>query len=349
MIDRKSFEKRWIESIEGVVDFGGRLVVERTIHAFYLLQKVAKSRLDGKFLFKGGTAVMLLFQKPSRFSVDIDLLVDPSVEEKLPSIVSSFKDEVFVRIEEDIRKPSPIRKRHFKFYYRSCIDATGDDKYVLLDVVFGDSAYRRVEERKIEFPWLLTTEPLKEVPVPSPSDLLGDKLCAFAPHTVGVLFADGKDVETMKQLFDAARLLEHPEIDGAIAFDVYEKLISEQALARGLKLKTEDAMDDALEMCRLIISQGKRSGGAEDYSHLLRGFTSFHSFLPGKYTEIDWLRDAALVYSFLAKRRYVQKTSTPASNNGTFVGRRYRLLRLALKEGISEFMVAVANDPKARQ
>ena len=25
MIDRKSFEKRWIESIKGVVDFGGRV------------------------------------------------------------------------------------------------------------------------------------------------------------------------------------------------------------------------------------------------------------------------------------------------------------------------------------
>ena len=39
MIDRKSFEKRWIESIEGVVDFGGRLVVERTIHAFTMKKK----------------------------------------------------------------------------------------------------------------------------------------------------------------------------------------------------------------------------------------------------------------------------------------------------------------------
>ena len=349
MIDRRSFEKQWIEGVEDVTNFGGKLVVERTIHAFYLLQKVAKSRLDGKYVFKGGTAAMLLFQKPSRFSVDIDLLVDPSMEDKLSSIVSSFKDEVFVRVEEDIRKPSPIRKRHFKFYYRSCIDTTEEDKYVLLDAVFENSVYRRIEERKIEFPWLLTTEPLKEVPVPSPSDLLGDKLCAFAPHTVGVLFADGKDVETIKQLFDVARLLEHPEIDEAIAFDIYGKLVSEQALARGMKLKTEDAMDDALEICRLIISQGNRSGGEEDYSHLLRGFASFHSFLPGKYTEIDWLRDAASAYSFLAKRRYTQKTSTPASNNGTFVGRRYRLLKLALKEGISDFMAVVANDPKAKQ
>ena len=349
MIDRRSFEKQWIEGVEDVADFGGKLIVERTIHAFYLLQKVAKSRLDGKYVFKGGTAAMLLFQKPSRFSVDIDLLVDPSMEDKLPSIVSSFKDEVFVRVEEDIRKPSPIRKRHFKFYYRSCIDTPGEDKYVLLDAVFESSVYRRIEERKIEFPWLLTTEPLKEVPVPSPSDLLGDKLCAFAPHTVGVLFADGKDVETIKQLFDVARLLEHPEIDEAIAFDIYEKLVSEQALARGMKLKTEDAMDDALEMCRLIISQGNRSGGAEDYSHLLRGFASFHSFLPGKYTEIDCLRDAALVYSFLAKRRYAQRISTPVSNNGNFVGRRYRLLKLALKDNISDFMIVVANDPKAKQ
>ena len=55
MIDRGSFEKRWIESIPGISDIGGRFVVERTIHAFYLLQKVAKSRLEDKFVFKGGT------------------------------------------------------------------------------------------------------------------------------------------------------------------------------------------------------------------------------------------------------------------------------------------------------
>ncbi len=345
MIDRGSFEKRWIESIPGISDIGGRFVVERTIHAFYLLQKVAKSRLEGKFVFKGGTATMLLFQKPNRFSVDIDLTVDPSMESKIESIAHSFKDDVFIRVEEDLRKPSGIRKRHFKFYYRSCLDMS--EKYVLLDTVFADCVYNKVEKRKIEFPWLLTTEPLKEVPVPSPSDLLGDKLCAFAPHTVGVLFADGKDVETIKQLFDVARLLSHPEVNENVVFGVYEKLVSEQSCFRGLSIKLEDAMDDALETCRIILSQGNRSGGKEDYDHLLRGFSSFHSFLSEKYTEIDWLRDAALVYSFLAKKRFSQKLATPASNNGTFVGRRYRLLKLALGEKIKDFMVIVANDPKA--
>ena len=39
MIDRGSFEKRWIESIPGISDIGGRLVVERTIHAFYCFKK----------------------------------------------------------------------------------------------------------------------------------------------------------------------------------------------------------------------------------------------------------------------------------------------------------------------
>ena len=72
MIDRRSFEKQWVESIEDVADFGGKLVVERTIHAFYLLQKVAKSRLDGKYVFKGGTATMLLFQKPHEEGLPAD-------------------------------------------------------------------------------------------------------------------------------------------------------------------------------------------------------------------------------------------------------------------------------------
>ena len=349
MIDHKSFEKEWINSIKDVSSQGGKLVVERTIHAFYLLQKIAKSRLNGKYVFKGGTAAMLLFQKPNRFSVDIDLLVDPSMAERMKALAYSFKDDVFIRVEEDIRKPTGIQKKHFKFYYRSCIDVDGDDKYVLLDAVFSSNVYCRIEERKIEFPWLLTKEPLKEVPVPSPSDLLGDKLCAFAPHTVGVLFADGKDVEMVKQLFDVARLISHPEIVDDVVFNVYERLVKEQALSRGIDIQPEDAMDDALEMCRLIISQGNRNGGEDDYAHFLHGFNSFHSFLPGNYTQIDLLRDVARVYSYLAKKRFPQRKSSPASNNGTFVGRRYRLLKLALKDKMDAFMVVVANDPKANQ
>lgn len=37
MIDRKSFEKRWIESIEGVVDFGGRLALKEGISDFMVV------------------------------------------------------------------------------------------------------------------------------------------------------------------------------------------------------------------------------------------------------------------------------------------------------------------------
>ena len=46
MIDRKSFSKEWIESISDVPHFGGQMIVERTIYAFYLLEKITKSHLD---------------------------------------------------------------------------------------------------------------------------------------------------------------------------------------------------------------------------------------------------------------------------------------------------------------
>ena len=290
---------------------------------------------------------MLLFQQTKRFSVDIDLIVDPSLEKKTPNIVLSFKDDVFYRVEEDVRKPSPIRKRHFKCFYHSSVRPENSSCYVLLDVVFSSNPYHRIERRVISFPWLLFREPPKRVSTPSASDLLGDKLCAFAPHTVGVLFQDGKDVETIKQMYDVARLLEYPGIDLETAFKTYEKLVKQQSLSRGLPHQLSAVMDDTLETCRQIIAKGKRKDAEDDYSHLRHGFDSFHSFLPSKYTEVDWLRDAARIYMYLARKRFRQSRKDPASNNGTFVGRRYRLLRLALKDQITDFMIAVANDPKA--
>lgn len=349
MIDRRSFEADWIASIKDIGGLANRLVAERTIHAFYLLQKIEKSKLSGSYVFKGGTACMLLFQRTHRFSVDIDLLVDPKCQIRIGDIALSLRDEIFYRVEEDVRKAGPIRKRHFKFYYRSAIDNTYVEHYVLLDAVFESNPYTQIEDRPIEFPWLVTKEPLKEVPMPSPSDLLGDKLCALAPHTVGVLFSDGKDVETIKQLFDVARLAERTDIQTKVAFQTYERLVGEQAEARNLSLTPNDAMDDALEMCRLLISKGKRKNGDADYRHLMRGFEAFGAFVPGRYGEIELLRDAARVYMFLAARRFPQKKGTPASNNGTFVGRRYRLLRMVLKERMTPFMITVANDPFAGQ
>jgi predicted nucleotidyltransferase component of viral defense system len=48
------------------------------IRALGLLEKLAESKLD--FVFKGGTSLILLVEKPERFSIDIDINTTESKE-----------------------------------------------------------------------------------------------------------------------------------------------------------------------------------------------------------------------------------------------------------------------------
>ena len=71
MINAKSFTAGHIRSIQ---QQGKRdpALIERTIFAFGLLEALARSELP--FVFKGGSSLMLLLDKPRRFSTDVDTM-----------------------------------------------------------------------------------------------------------------------------------------------------------------------------------------------------------------------------------------------------------------------------------
>lgn len=75
MIRANSFEKAWIlESVANAKQRGvatDPLLMEKNIYALHLLELI--STLDFSFVFKGGTALILLFGEPTRFSIDIDI------------------------------------------------------------------------------------------------------------------------------------------------------------------------------------------------------------------------------------------------------------------------------------
>lgn len=52
------------------------ILVQKAIRAFLLLEGLSESNL--KFVFKGGTALMLLLGSTRRLSIDIDILVPKS-------------------------------------------------------------------------------------------------------------------------------------------------------------------------------------------------------------------------------------------------------------------------------
>ena len=134
MILKECFSDTFISSKAGN-DINKKRIYEKVVHAFYLLEKVANTELP--FVFKGGTSLMLLLEEFNRFSVDIDILMNPIYEKEICEKALSFKNDIFIDVKEDKRKPTDIIKRHFKFFFNSIYDENNESEpYILLDIVF---------------------------------------------------------------------------------------------------------------------------------------------------------------------------------------------------------------------
>lgn len=100
-----------IENIEKRKVKADPLLVEKNIHAFHLLEKLIEIELD--FVFKGGTALILLLDKPIKFSIDIDISMNPDCQTTL--FASTFDSIIkgkspFTRVKEDEKKIKEYQK-----------------------------------------------------------------------------------------------------------------------------------------------------------------------------------------------------------------------------------------------
>lgn len=157
-------------------------ILERTVFAFGLLEAIRS--VDMPFIFKGGTSLLIMLDEPRRLSTDIDIIVDHNTDIN-GYIEKAGKIFPFVSVEESNRKGiNDIEKRHFRFHFLS--PRTGRDINILLDVVFEDNPYIKVLKRPLRSSLLLSEGEDVTVNVPDKNCILGDKLTAFAPHTIGI-------------------------------------------------------------------------------------------------------------------------------------------------------------------
>lgn len=129
---------------------------------------------------------MLQLACTQRLSVDIDIICPPGTD--VISYLTPYAEEYgFGEIKPSERiSRTNVPKTHAKCFYQvSYVTNTATEK-ILLDVLFEDNWYSRIEQLPIVSPFLaMTGEPLT-VNLPSKDDLLGDKLTAFAPNTTGI-------------------------------------------------------------------------------------------------------------------------------------------------------------------
>lgn len=283
MITENNFSKDWVYSICDLLKRGKNQadpeLVEKVINALYLLESIKKVGL--KFIFKGGTALLLLLNKIHRFSIDVDILVEKDISTS--SIIKIFKDlikenNIFFEFEElDRTNTKKIKKTHFKFYYRSILD--GRNKYILLDILFEANPFTELIEKEISCDLLDMEDETNKVSMPSIECILGDKLTAFAPNTTGIPYGVNKELEIIKQLFDISILFDEIKNLSAVS-DTFSNVAKNELRYRGLAIDLDEIYDDIIDTSIIIAFRGKIK--KEEFASLLEGIKRVRSFIISK-------------------------------------------------------------------
>ena len=276
--------------------------MEMTIFAFGLLEELIRAGVP--LIFKGGTSLMLLFDNPKRVSTDIDIIVPPDV---------SF-DALFERVKkrfpfyegEERGQRGGSHFRHFYFMFYGPI--SGKECRVNLDVAFEKNPYPHTLEKELTLPFLLSSGASSWVSLPSASSVLGDKLTAFAPNTVGVnpsMTSLGKPIDNrlqvMKQFYDIARLSE-------VVDSLDEVLLSYRACLRfenefrGTSFGEKECLLDAFASAASVASMGEWDKASSFYAEVARpGIQGLATnVFDGKYNQLSAAVDAAKVMNLIA-------------------------------------------------
>lgn len=309
MFNNKCFTEEWLQSFKKQpahrrIDV---IILEKMIYALHLLEQLQQNGL--KFIFKGGTSLVLLLEKGSRFSIDIDIISNTDREELGATFTKVIDSSRFtaVELEEHRSYKSGVPKAHYTFSFESSLKGAFSGT-VLLDILIEDSIYPKTTEKAIKAKWIESDDETK-VTVPTIDAITGDKLTAFAPNTVGIPYEKGgqsASMEICKQLYDLSKLFEQISDIEVVAesFQVFAKQEIEYRKEPHSDITPEQVLQDAIDTC-LIITKRER-GSVEErakFTQLQRGITAFGTgyLISGNFRIDDAVVASAKVAHLAAK------------------------------------------------
>jgi len=252
MLSPQTFTKDWLDAKAKASGAVNAQIFERCVHALELVGRLAEAKLD--FIFKGGTSLILHLEPVRRLSVDVDIAsLEPL--ERVREVLNQIIAPPFTRWEhQDWRDGENPPTKYFKVCYPTLV-GPAQEMHVQLDVLVEESPYPEVQTKEIRTSFLEVTNPVA-VKIPSINCLLGDKLAAFAPTTIGVLYqpfsrrtgeaTEPRPIRVMKQLFDVGELFAVAD-DLPLVAETYRRIFVEQNKYRGGKFTVEQALNDTLD------------------------------------------------------------------------------------------------------
>jgi hypothetical protein len=334
MIHPDCFQKPWIDEQAAAlkVHRNGLELLERCMVALELVGRLSDGGLD--FVFKGGTSLVLLLQPLRRLSIDVDIVTPESLERLQAVLATVTRAAPFLGIAEHQigRDRDAPPTRHFKIPFRSATNLQGQS-HVQLDVISSAHIYPATARRRVEAPFIrLETE--AHVQMPTIECLLGDKLAAFAPTTIGVLYdpinrhgepAEPQPQRILKQLFDVHHLFAEA-VNFAEVEASYRATFAVQNIYRGGRHTLDGCLDDTIAAAREISLLPEAAGATHtDRQTLLRrghvGLTTHvvgEPFALERHTKVAAARAALLATALrhgcsdIVPKEYVLSVPPPA-------------------------------------
>ena len=287
MIDRENITQEWINRVSVANRKADKILVEKVIRAFLLLEGLVKVGIP--FVFKGGTSLMLHFQSTKRLSIDIDIIIAeqiPGLETRLDAVA---KVQGFLRQQIQPRiTASGILKQHHQFFYTPVHRYNKEEDYVLLDILFEKVNYNQLHSLPIQSSFLPADENPLLVSLPGLEDILGDKLTAFAPNTTGVPYLKKEDrmsMEIIKQLYDIGNLADVVEDIGVVNSTFHKFVETELAYRQMSTLTSEDVLNDIFQTSLSIVSRG--TDGKGNFKELQDGIRRIQGFIFSEIYHIE--------------------------------------------------------------
>jgi len=279
MIDQENITIELLEKVSKANYAADKILVEKLIRALLLLEGLVKQNLN--FIFKGGTAVMLLLNSTWRLSIDVDIII-PERPENLDALLDiAAKEQGFLRNEPQQRNgQSKIDKAHYKFYYAPVHNTGKDEEYVLLDILFEEVNYNKIVQIPIQSSFLPEDSDPLLVHAPCLEDILGDKLTAFAPKTTGIPYFKSEDsmsMEIIKQLYDIGNLFDTVTDIEIIKSTFRRFVLTELAYKEKLTLSEKDVIEDIFQTSLCIVTRGADGNG--DFEQLQQGIQRVSRFI----------------------------------------------------------------------
>jgi len=277
MIDLGVLHIDWIKEASAKNNKADKILVEKVVRVLLLLEGLSSSSL--KFIFKGGTALMLMQGSTKRLSIDLDIILPDKVE--LDNLFKTIvKDKGFTRFELQERKVmSTIEKAHYKFHYIPVYKTAQAEEYILLDILFEKLQYQQINSIDIDSTFVFQKGSTLQVQVPGFDDIMGDKLTAFAPNTTGIPYVKGGQSMTMeisKQLYDIGNIflaVKNPLITST-TFHAFAKT---ELGYRDIIGESNIVLADIIDASLTISTRGQSGGG--NFNALMYGISQLKQYI----------------------------------------------------------------------